>query len=83
MPERFIAVDWSGAVSASAQRQSIWIADWHDSGLHRFQSGISRENAVEYIERAANQTPNLVVGFDFAFSYPAWFLREQEVLDRT
>jgi hypothetical protein len=74
MPERFIAVDWSGAFAPSAQKNSIWIADWHAGKLHCLDSGISREKTIAYIETAAKETSSLVVGLDFAFSYPAWFL---------
>ena len=75
-PERLIAVDWSGAVAPSAQKKSIWIADWHDGELRDFASGSSREKTIAYIELAVRETPRLAVGFDFAFSYPAWFLKE-------
>jgi hypothetical protein len=32
---------------------------------------------VEHLCRVASQTPRLVVGLDFAFSLPAWFLAER------
>jgi hypothetical protein len=75
--ERFIAVDWSGAVDSVAQRKSIWIADWRGGTLWQFKSGISRDRTIAYIEAAGRETSNLVVGLDFAFSYPAWFLEQQ------
>jgi hypothetical protein len=31
---------------------------------------------VEWLVELARETPRMVVGFDFSFSYPAWFLRE-------
>ncbi len=70
---RFIAVDWSGAISSSAQKNKIWIADWKDEKI-TLKSGISRHHAVEYILNAGREASALVVGLDFSFSYPAWFL---------
>ena len=31
---------------------------------------------MEWLVEMARETPRMVVGFDFSFSYPAWFLRE-------
>ena len=31
---------------------------------------------MEWLVELAGETPRMVVGFDFTFSYPAWFLRE-------
>jgi len=73
---RIIAIDWSGDKTLSGQRRKIWIADWHDNTV-TLTSGRTREQTAEYLIEAANQMPELVAGLDFAFSYPAWFLRDQ------
>jgi len=75
-PIRMIAVDWSGDITASGQKDKIWVADW-DAGELSLQSGISRDNTIEYLTKAARDQPSLVAGLDFAFSYPAWFVKEQ------
>lgn len=75
-PLRLIAIDWSGGKTNSGQRRKIWIADWNNGAL-TLTGGRTREEAADYILAAARQTPNLVAGLDFAFSYPSWFLREQ------
>jgi hypothetical protein len=75
-PDRIIAVDWSGDKSIGGQRKKIWVADWRD-GEVTLTSGRTRDETAEYLISAARETPEMVVGLDFAFSYPAWFVREQ------
>jgi hypothetical protein len=75
-PRRFIAVDWSGDKSISGQRRKIWIADWDDGDL-TLTSGRTRDQVSEYLINAACKSLEMVAGLDFAFSYPAWFVREQ------
>jgi hypothetical protein len=36
----------------------------------------TREELVEWLNDMARETPRMVVGVDFCFSYPAWFVRE-------
>ena len=40
------------------------------------ESGRTRVELMEWLVELARETPRMVVGFDFSFSYPAWFLRE-------
>lgn len=74
---RVIAVDWSGAVRGA--EKSIWLAEVRNRRLVRLESGRSRQELVEHLVREAEADPELVVGLDFAFSMPAWFLGEQGV----
>ena len=39
-------------------------------------AGRTRDEIAEWLIATAQQDPALVVGFDFCFSFPAWFLRE-------
>ncbi len=73
---RLIAVDWSGDCTDRGQRDRIRIADWQD-GRVSVEGGRTREQACRWLIAAARQTPQLAVGLDFAFSFPAWFLRAQ------
>jgi hypothetical protein len=41
----------------------------------RLESGRTREELMEWLIAMARETPRMVVGVDFCFSYPAWFLR--------
>lgn len=69
-------MDWSGGKTAGGQRKKIWIADWREGDV-ALTSGRTREETTEHLIAAARETPDMVVGLDFAFSYPAWFVREQ------
>ena len=68
---RFIAVDWSGAKAGA--RSAIWLAEARDGRLARLERGRDRCEVVEHLIAAAASDPDLVVGLDFAFSFPLWF----------
>lgn len=72
---RVIAVDWSG--DASRANRKIWLAEVRGGELIRLESGRGREEVVDHLVATASDDPELVVGFDFAFSLPAWFLDER------
>lgn len=71
---RVIAIDWSGAKVGA--RRKIWLAEAADGYLVRLESGRNREEMAEHLVREAERDPRSIVGFDFAFSLPAWFLEE-------
>lgn len=71
---RVIAVDWSGARAGAARK--IWLAEVADGQLRRLESGRNREALSRFLIDEADQDPNLLVGLDFAFSLPLWFLQE-------
>jgi hypothetical protein len=68
---RCVAVDWSGRVTG-AQR-FIWIAEAVDGRLTVLEDGRDREEAIDWVIARAATYPELVAGFDFAFSFPAWY----------
>jgi hypothetical protein len=78
---RIIAVDWSGAVAGPAKK--IWLAevDPIDKRVVRLEPGGRRELLVNNLIEESRANPNLVVGFDFAFSFPNWFLIEKQLPD--
>jgi len=71
---RFIAVDWSGA-RRGAERK-IWLAEAGPEGLRRLECGRRREEVADHVIALSRRGPQVVIGFDFGFSAPAWFLRE-------
>lgn len=71
-PEIFVAVDWSGNASPAGQKKHIWTAVAGERAL----SGLTREELCSWIiERFSGQPA--VIGMDFAFSFPAGFLRDR------
>ncbi|MEY4226282.1 MAG: hypothetical protein RL190_1039 [Actinomycetota bacterium] len=69
---RAIAVDWSGAKTGAARR--IWIAEAVDGRLETLEGGRDRDAVVDWLCARRLAVPRAVVGIDFSFSYPAWFL---------
>jgi hypothetical protein len=71
MPDRLIAVDWSGSKDEAKQRKTIWVADWRESSeTLTLDSGRTTRKTIDYVLEAADASSRLVVGFDFAFSFP-------------
>ncbi len=79
-PKQFLAVDWSGRVTAAGQRRHIFIATWR-AGAVTLECGYTHEEVCALLLAAGAQTHDLVVGLDFAFSFPAWWLLEQSCAD--
>jgi hypothetical protein len=87
--ERVAAVDWSGDQSAGGQKRKIWAGVWTVDPTHgdkaavngapgvvELETGRTREELVAWLIELARETPRMVVGVDFCFSYPAWFVAE-------
>ena len=72
---RVIAIDWSGA--ASGARRKIWLAECRDGQATRLECGRSRDEIADHLIELAERDPDLVVGLDFAFSLPSWFLDDR------
>jgi hypothetical protein len=85
--ERIVAIDWSGDASAAGQRRKIWAGVWTAGGEDVFggsvalEGGRTRAELVDALIAMARETPRMVVGVDFCFSYPAWFVREHGAAD--
>jgi len=74
--QRVVAVDWSGERSDAGQRKKIWVGVWTAGDRVRLESGRTREEVCDWLIAMAGETPRMVVGVDFCFSYPAWFVEE-------
>jgi hypothetical protein len=77
---RVLAIDWSGRVKG--ERRHIWLAEARGGTLVRLEAGRSRaEVAAHLVELVAapDADAEVVVGIDFSFSLPAWFLSEREL----
>jgi hypothetical protein len=78
---RIIAIDWSGR-SGADQRRALWLGEAVDGELVRLEGGRTRAEVVKLLVAAADRDPDLIVGFDFAFSLPAWYLRDRGLTPR-
>jgi hypothetical protein len=78
---RLIAIDWSGR-SGPEQRRALWSAEVADGELVRLQGGRTRDELVKVLIAEADRDPNLIVGVDFAFSLPAWYLQDRQLTPR-
>ena len=74
---RCIAVDWSGAKTGARNR--IWLAEVQNGTVVRLESGRDRREVIDELIAEARRNPSLIVGFDFAFSFPMWFFRKHLV----
>ena len=70
-----LAIDWSGRVDG--QRRHIWIGEAIDGELVTLEAGRTRDEVAQHLLHRAEHDDELVVGFDFSFSLPAWFLDER------
>ncbi len=73
---RIIAIDWSGAKVGATKK--IWLAEATPDGeLLRLETGRDRDEIAEHLVDEERRGEPMVVGLDFAFSFPAWFVRER------
>ena len=74
--ERVVAVDWSGD-KGPGQKRKLWAAVWTAATEEvRLENGRTRNELRDWLVELAQKTPRMIVGVDFCFSYPAWFVRE-------
>jgi diadenosine tetraphosphate (Ap4A) HIT family hydrolase len=73
-PIRVIAVDWSGA--KGGEQSKIWLAEVWSGRMERLECGRTRDEIIEHLVQEAEWGSELVVGLDFAFSFPEWFCKE-------
>ena len=76
-----MAIDWSGR-SGPDQRRALWLAEAVDGELVRLEGGRTRPELVDLLIAEATRHPDLIVGIDFAFSLPAWYLQERQLTAR-
>jgi hypothetical protein len=69
-----IAVDWSGAARPAGKLAFAEVVDGDFQSVRPFDS---REEVASELLRQCRQTPDTIIGLDFAFSMPEWFLTER------
>jgi hypothetical protein len=70
-----VAVDWSGR--AAGERRHLWTAEAHDGEILRLVAGRTRSEVIDELVARADDDAGVIVGFDFSFSLPEWFLRDR------
>lgn len=76
-----VAIDWSGNASLSGQRRHIWMGVADEGVLVSLENGRSRSEVVDALLRMAAAADELIVGLDFAFAFPLWFVRQRGLED--
>ena len=73
---RYIAVDWSGNARRSEQGKAIRLAVVEAGQLVRLEGGRTRDEVMDLLagEVKSGGRP-AIIGFDFAFSFPQWYLQ--------
>lgn len=71
-----VAIDWSGAKRPAGK---IWFAEATSGQIDRLDLLKSREEALRQILAFGQANADGIVGLDFAFSFPAWFLRQNNL----
>jgi hypothetical protein len=72
---RVVAVDWSGKLKRA--EEFLWLAEVRDGRLVDLRNGLSRGALVARLIEMARDDARMVVGLDFAFSFPRWWCVEQ------
>lgn len=73
MSLRILAIDWSGAKNGA--KRTIWLAEVVEGCIAGLERGRDRAAIVEHLDVLRGQGEELVVGIDFAFSLPEWYVR--------
>lgn len=72
---QIIAVDWSGRAKRPAE--SLWRAEVRCGRLVELRNGLSRDELIARLLQLGDAEPRMVIGLDFAFSFPAWWCKEK------
>jgi len=75
---RCVAVDWSGA---KKPKRKLALAEAAGGMLERLDTFDSREAVIDALGDYASRPEPVVVGLDFSFSLPAWFIRGLGISD--
>ncbi|ODT04878.1 MAG: hypothetical protein ABS52_01615 [Gemmatimonadetes bacterium SCN 70-22] len=74
---RIIAIDWSGSIAGS--ERTIYLAEVNNGHVTALERGRNRERLIAHLIDVARRDPEVIVGLDFAFSLPQWFLESKQL----
>jgi hypothetical protein len=72
---RVIAIDWSGRAKGAAEH--TWTAEVIGGTLAQLTNGREPAEVISGLIESARRQPKTVIGLDFAFSAPVWWLQER------
>jgi len=75
MALRIIAVDWSGAAAGGGSKNAL--AEATAGRLLHVEDHLARRQVVERLIEIKKRSERAVIGLDFGFSVPAWYLAER------
>lgn len=75
-----IAVDWSGKANGPAE--SLWRAEVRDGKLTELRNGLDRGELIAKLLELGEAEPSMVIGLDFAFSFPRVVVRGERLVQR-
>lgn len=76
---RYMAVDWSGNMRPAPQRQAIRLAVVEAGRLVRLEGGRTRDELIDLLVGEIKSEGPAFIGFDFAFSFPQWWLHRHQL----
>jgi len=76
---RIIAIDWSGDASSSAKKS--WLAEVVGGEVVRLEAGRDRQAMARHLVELSILDQHVIVGLDFAFSFPCWYIAQLAVAD--
>ena len=76
---RCVAVDWSGSENENDQLAHIWVAEAVENNLVRLRNGLTRDEVIAWLIEVTIRRGTVVIGFDFAFSFPLWYLQSRNL----
>ena len=75
MALRIIAVDWSGAAAGGGSKNAL--AEAAAGRLLHVEDHLTRRQVVERLIEIKKRSERAVIGLDFGFSAPAWYMAER------
>jgi hypothetical protein len=72
---KIVAIDWSGKAKGPAE--SLWRAEVRDGKLTELKNGLDRDELIATLLELGQADPHMVIGLDFAFSFPAWWCEQK------
>src|ERR1035437_8358325 len=72
---QFVAVDWSGNAKTAARHTAVAVV--REGRLISVETGRTGAELADHLRDLARDDPQTIIGLDFAFSVPAWFLHER------